>query len=170
VPATPPSILDILTHTPIWVWGLFAFVVFIASQSIADRTVSLFRLVLLPAIMLIIAATGLVSGGWGVLPAILVGIAAGSAVGWLLEREGGTRRLANGKVWLRGDWWTLAQVLLTFGVRYTATVIGVVNPALGSTFAFQLATALISSLLSAMFLGRTAARLTTYFRSPPVAA
>lgn len=165
-----PTILDILTHTPIWVWAIFALVAYMGYQRTRDRTVHLGRLLLLPLAMIVLAVSGMVNAGLSVLPAILVGLVIGGVSGWLLERDGATRRLAGGKVWLRGEWWSLVQVLAIFGFRYTTTVIGAVNPGLGGDLTFHLATALVSSLLSAMILGRTLARLRVYFAAAPVAA
>ena len=164
MPTQTPSILDILTHTPWWAWALLAFVLFLGWQATRDRTVVLWRVLILPAVMTVTAATSIAASGWSVTPAVLVGVAVGGAVGWLLEREGATKRLENGRLWLRGEWLTFAQVLTVFAVRYTTTVIGVVNPMLSASFVYHLAIALILSLLSALFLGRTAARLSTYFR------
>lgn len=162
-----PTIVAILTHTPIWVWAIFALVAYMGYQRTRDRTVHLWRLLLLPLIMVVLAVSGMLGAGPAVLPAILVGIAIGGVSGWLLERDGATRRLADGKVWLRGEWWSLVQVLLIFGFRYTIAVIGAVDPAIGSDPTFHLVTALVSSLLSAMILGRTLARLRVYFTSTP---
>ena len=109
----------------------------------------------------------LYGGGTGLaLPAILVGLAAGGIAGWLLEREGATRRLPDGRLWLRGEWWSLVQVLAIFGFRYATVVAATVNPALGADMVWQIATTLVSSTLSAMVLGRTLARLRVYFSSP----
>jgi hypothetical protein len=45
-----------------------------------------------------------------------------------------------------------------------------VNPTLSGDFTFHLATMFVSSLLSAMLLGRTAARLRVYFTATPAVA
>jgi hypothetical protein len=164
------TIVAILSHTPIWVWAIFALVAYMGYQRTRDRTVYLWRLLLFPVIMIVLAVSGMVNAGLAVLPAILVGIAIGGVSGWLLEREGATRRLPGGKVWLRGEWWSFVQVLVILGFRYTTAVIGAVNPALAGDLTFHLATAFVSSLLSAMILGRTLARLRVYFTSVPVAA
>lgn len=165
-----PTIIAVLTHTPIWVWAVFALVAFMGYQRTRDRTVYLWRLLLFPVIMIVLAVSGMVNAGLSVLPAILVGLAIGGVGGWLMERDGATRRLPGGKLWLRGEWWSLVQVLLIFVFRYSTAVIGAVNPALGADLTFQLATAFVSSLLSAMILGRTLARLRVYFTSAPATA
>lgn len=165
-----PTLLDILAHTPLWAWAAFALVLYLGYQRTRDRTVALWQLLILPAVMVVTAITGVAGGGWSVLPAILVGSAAGATTGWLLERDGATRRLAGGRLWLRGEWGSFVQILVIFVFRYSTTVIGIVNPPLGGNLAYHLVTALVSSLLSGMFLGRTVARLVTYFRSQPAVA
>ena len=64
----------------------------------------------------------------------------------------------------------LVQVLVIFGFRYGLAVVTAVNPALVADPAVHLVTAFVSSLLSAMILGRTLARLRVYFTSAPAAA
>jgi hypothetical protein len=165
-----PTILAVLTHTPIWVWAIFALVAFMGYQRTRDRIVQLWRLLLFPLVMIVLAVSGMVNAGLSILPAIVVGVVVGGVSGWLLERDGATRRLPGGKLWLRGEWWSLVQVLLIFVFKYTTAVVGAVNPALGGDPTFHLATALVSSLLSAMTLGRTLARLRVYFTSEPAVA
>jgi len=163
----PSFILGVLTHTPIWVWAVFALVTYLGWQRTRDRVVSLWRMLLFPAVIIVLAVTGLTHASLGLaLPAMLVALAVGGTFGWLLEREGATRRLPDGKLWLRGEWWSLAQVLAIFGFRYATIVAGTVNPTLGADPVWQVATTLVSSTLSAMVLGRTLARLRVYLAGP----
>lgn len=165
-----PLIIGILTHTPLYVWAIFAFIAFLGYQRTKDRTVQLWRLLLLPVIMVVLSVSGMIGAGASVLPAILAGIAVGGVSGWLLEREGATRRLPGGRVWLRGEWWSFVQVLLIFVVHYSLAVTGAINPALVADPTIHLVTTFVSSLLSAMISGRLLARLRVYFTSVPAAA
>jgi hypothetical protein len=165
-----PLIIGILTHTPLYVWAIFAFIAFLGYQRTKDRTVQLWRLLLLPVIMVVLSVSGMIGAGASVLPAILAGIAVGGVSGWLLEREGATRRLPGGRVWLRGEWWSLVQVLSIFVVHYSLAVTGAINPALVADPTVHLVTTFVSSLLSAMISGRLLARLRVYFTSVPAAA
>ena len=164
------TILAILTHTPLWVWAIFAFVLFLGWQRTRDRTVELWRLVLFPAVMIVLAVSGIVGAGLTIVPAVLVGAMVGGVAGWLLEREGATRRLPDGRVWLRGEWWSLLQVVAIFLFRYASSVAAALDPTLPGNLSFHLGTALVSSLLSAMILGRTLARLRGYFAQRPAVA
>lgn len=165
-----PLIIGILTHTPLYVWVIFALVAFLGYQRTRDRTVQLWRLLLLPAIMIALAVSGMIGAGVGILPAILAGIAVGGVSGWLLEREGATRRLPGGRVWLRGEWWSFVQVLLIFVLHYAVAVTGAVNPTFAADPTVHLVTTFVSSLLSAMILGRTLARLRVYLTAVPATA
>ncbi|MBN9304927.1 MAG: hypothetical protein BGO82_10545 [Devosia sp. 67-54] len=165
-----PLLIGILTHTPPYVWAIFAFIVFMGYQRTRDRVVPVWRLLLLPAIMIATAMSGIVGGGLAILPAVAAGLAVGGTSGWLLEREGATRRLPGGRLWLRGEWWSLVQVVLIFGFRYGLAVTTAINPAFVGDPTVHLVTAFVSSLLSAMVLGRTVARLRVFFTSAPTAA
>ena len=165
-----PLIIGILTHTPLYVWAIFALIIFMGYQRTRDRTVQVWRLMIFPAVMILTAVSGLIGAGLNTVPAILAGLAVGGVSGWLLARDGSPRRLPDGKVWLRGEWWSFAQVLLIFGFRYSLAVVTAVNPTLVADPTVHLVAAFVSSLLSAMVLGRTLARLKVYFTSVPAAA
>lgn len=170
MPDHTPSIFDVLTHTPTWVWALFALVLWLGYQRTRDRTVPLWRILLLPGVMAVLALSGLVEAGLSSLPAAAVGIVIGGVAGWLLERDGATVRLAGGKVRLRGEWWSLLQIAVILAFRYTTAVTAAINPTLAHDSTWQLATTGISALLTALFIGRAAARLRVYFTSVPVVA
>jgi hypothetical protein len=170
VTAAGPIIIGVLAHTPLYVWGIFALIIVLGYQRTRDRTVQLWRMFLFPALMIVTAVSGMVGAGLGSLPAIVAGLAVGGVSGWLLERDGATRRLPNGQIWLRGDWWSFIQVLVIFGFRYSLAVVTAVNPAFAADPTVHLATMFVSSLLSAMILGRTLARLRVYFTAAPATA
>ncbi len=163
-------VIPVVSHTPIWVWAVLALVVILGLAGTRDRSTGLTRLLLLPGVMALLALSGLVSAGLAAVPAIVVGLVIGGSAGWLLEREGATRRLADGRVWLRGEWLSLLLVLVVFVWRYAINVIAAVNPTLAATGTWHLLTAFVSALLAALFLARTAARLRAYYNSAPLAA
>ena len=165
-----PRVFGFLSHTRLYVWVFFALIAFLGYQRTKDRTVPLWRLLLLPVIMVVLSVSGMIGAGAAVLPAILAGIAVGGVSGWRLEREGATRRLPGGRVWLRGEWWSLVQVLLIFVVHYSLAVTGAINPTLVADPTVHLVPTFVSSLLSAMISGRLLARLRVYFTSAPAAA
>ena len=165
-----PSLLDILVHTPIWVWALFAFVLVMGWQRTRDRIVPIWRLLLLPGALLVLTISGWVTAGLASLPAIALGFVAGGTLGWLLVREGSARRLEGNRLWLRGDWWSFLQIVVILVFRYATTVAGIVNPAFAADPVWHPLTLLVSSALTGLFLGRLAARLRVFFTTLPAAA
>ena len=164
-----PTLVDVLTHTPPWVWALFAFVLFMGWQRTRDRIVPLWRLLVLPAILLVVTASGWIGAGLDGLPTILAGFAAGGTAGWLLVRGGSAKRLEGNRLWLRGDWWSFLQVVFILGFRYATTIVGIVDPTLAADTSWHTLVLALSSAFTGLFLGRLGARLRVYFTSIPVA-
>ena len=165
-----PTLLDILVHTPTWVWALFAFVLVMGWQRTRDRVVPMWRLLLLPGALLVLTISGWVTAGLASLPAIALGFVAGGTLGWLLVRDGSARRLEGNRLWLRGDWWSFLQIVVILVFRYATTVAGIVNPAFAADPVWHPLTLLVSSALTGLFLGRLAARLRVFFTTLPAAA
>jgi len=158
------TIATVVIHTPIWVWPLYALLLFLGLQRTRDSTVSLPRMLILPLVVTLLALVSFIVAGPSALPAILLGLLVGGTVGWRLERDGATRRLPNGKLWLRGEWWTFSQILLVLISRYVTNVVAAMDPALAADLSWRSVTLFVSSALSAAFLGRTVARLRMYLR------
>jgi len=161
------TIAIIVVHTPVWVWGLYALLLFLGFQRTHDSIVPIARMLILPLVVSLLAISSVAGAGLSALPAIGVALLIGSIAGWQIERDGSVRRLADGRLWLRGEWWSLAQVALMLVLRYVANVVAIMNPVLSANFTWHVATLFISSALSAVFLGRTAARLRVYFSPAP---
>ena len=87
------TIFAIVVHAPIWVWALYALLLILGLQRTRDRTVSIWRELILPVVVTPLAISNLIGVGLGGLPTTLVALAIGATVGWWLERDGNTRRL-----------------------------------------------------------------------------
>jgi hypothetical protein len=152
----------VVIHTPVWVWALYSLLLFLSFQRTRDSTIALWRVLILPLAVALLAISSFVSAGLSALPTMLLGLVIGGAAGWRLEPNGATRRLPGNKLWLRGEWWSLAQIVLVLILRYATNVVPAVNPALNADPTWRLSTLFIGAALSALFLGRTAARLKVY--------
>ncbi len=160
------TIVVVVAHTPIWVWPLYGLLLFLGLQRTRDSSVSLIRVLILPLVVAGFAISTFIGAGLSGLPIVLIGLVVGGAVGWQLEGRGATRRLADGKLWLRGEWLTFAQIVAVLVFRYATNVVSAINPVLNANSIWHLGTLFVSALLSALFLGRTAARLRVYFAAP----
>lgn len=157
------SVAAVIAHTPAWVWGLYALLLFLGFQRTRDSTLPIWRVLILPAVVTLLALASFIGAGLGALPVMLAGLAAGSAAGWRLEPAGATRRLPDGSLRLHGEWWSFAQLVLVLVFRYVTNVVAAIDPVLNTDPAWHLGTLFASAALSGLFLGRTAARLRVYF-------
>ena len=155
------TLLTIVMHTPIWVWPLYALLLFLGFQRTRDSSLALWRVLVLPVVVAVLAVVSLIGSGLNALPATLVGLAVGGTCGWLLEPQGATRRLSDGRIWLRGEW-TFYQLLLVLMFRYASSVASAMDPVLNANPTWHWMLSFVSATLSALFLGRTAARLRVF--------
>ena len=156
------TIITVVSHTPLWVWPLYALLLFLAGQGTRARVVPLFRMLILPVVVTVLTiSTGIVAGASG-LPSILIGFTLGSALGVLFERDDTLRRLPDGRVWLRGEWLSFVQLVVVLVVRYAIAIVSGMYPIINGDPTWHSGSLLVATALSAIFLGRTARKLRTY--------
>jgi hypothetical protein len=161
------TIILVIVHTPIWVWGLYAVLLFLGLQRTRDSVVPLWRMLILPVVVTLLAISNVIGAGLEAVSATLAGLAAGAAAGWPLERPGSVRRMPGGRLWLRGEWLSLVQIVLVLIARYATNAVGAMNPVLNANPVWHFGMLFACSVLSGIFLGRTARRLRIWFGPPP---
>lgn len=160
------TIVTIIAHTPLWVWGLYVALLLLGLQRTRDSSVPLWRMLILPIAVALLAISSVIGASPEGLAAATVGLLVGGALGWSLEPRDATRRLPGGRLWQRGEWLTLVQIALTLSVRYVTNVVAAMAPALGANLIWHVGSFLVTALLSGVFLGRVAAKLRIYLAMP----
>ena len=156
------TVANVVVHTPIWVWPLYALLLFLGWQRTRDSSIHLARMLILPLVVSILALFSFISSGPSALPAMLAGLVIGSGAGWQLEPEGATHRMPDEKIWLQGEWLSFGLIGVVLIFRYGINIVQALAPALHADLSWHMGTLFISTGLSAIFLGRTAARLRVY--------
>lgn len=152
-------LLQILIHTPVFVWFLLAGLVTLGWRLSRNRQVAPVQVLALPALML-----GL--GAWSLAPGIaaqplvalvwLGALALGTAGGARTPQQSGTAWLvAAGRFQLPGSWLPMAFILVIFLLRYASSVAFVLHPEWHGTLAVQAPLAVVFGLLSGLSIGRT---------------
>jgi len=151
-----------LIHTPLWVFPLFAYLVWQGIKAMRPRTTTIWRSLIVPAIFII----------WG-LSRLLLGYRHG--IGPLLSWSGAALVLApvglltartfeldhvTGQINRPGSPIPLLRNVTIFSLQYTVAVIAAVDPA-GLTIATLIGRA-VSGATTGYFLGRTIALLRQY--------
>lgn len=127
-----PSLLQIVVHTPLWVWPLMAAIIALGLYGRRTRIVSPWRLVILPLVGVAVSLTAIVQSAQPVLAAVawLLALLASLPLGGALGRRRPAQWLADGRLEIAGGWFVLVFALSIFVVRYVLGVVFGVAPAL----------------------------------------
>ncbi len=160
----PAAALDILRHTPRWVWLLLAALIALGISQWRHRQASLARVTVLPIAMGALSLLGLVSAfaQGGVLLAALGCWLVSFVLVWRLL---GTLRAATGARFepgrarfdLPGSPWPLLLILGIFVIKYTVGIELAMQPQTASHLTFALGVAATYGALNGVFIARAAA-------------
>ncbi|MEO8684580.1 MAG: DUF6622 family protein [Devosia sp.] len=166
------TIVQIIIHTPIWIWPLLLLLIWRGLSSARSRDVGLGQLVLLPLVLVSLSALSTLEAGVSsaVMAGIAIGAMGGVAAGLTLERRRPAQALGYGRLRLAGEWTTLVVVLVGFTMGYGRAVTRIMAPGLATSMPFLLATSAISAFFSVMLLTRTVLRLRVLLAVPALAA
>lgn len=162
----------IVSHTPLWVWGLLLALVWLGSSQLLPRVAGFARIVRIALLMAAFSLYGTVSA-FGASPAALAGwLAAAATVAWMVLRmplPEGTRYLPERRAFeVPGSWVPLALMLGLFLVKYLGGVLTAMQ-APGATTPYAPLFGMMYGAFSGAFLGR-AGRLVQLAQQTPSAA
>lgn len=151
-------IVQMLTHTPVWVIALFFGLISVGYLQSKDRHVSAKRLVIVPLVMLTLSFIAV----WNTFGFIGLGLAcwiAAAAFAVLLCQlmgpiDGIAYSTESRRFHLPGSWVLLSLMLAIFATRYVVAASPALNPGLRSVPVFIGATGWAYGLWSGIFLGR----------------
>lgn len=157
--------LQILQHTPIWVFGLFLGLIFLGYSQTKTRMISVRRLAILPIAMLCLSASGVWST-FGANPlgfiVWLSGISIMLAIFSWLEYPKDIVYSSNEQIYtIPGSWIAFMLIMLIFFTKYTVAVLLIRNSALHQSSFFIIGICTLYGLSSGWFFAR--AFFTYYF-------
>jgi hypothetical protein len=128
-----PSAYQIVVNTPLWVWPLMLFVLWLGWRGLQPRVMPPARLAILPVVGLAISLAGIAQSpqpglalaGWAV--ALLLAFPLGWAIG---ARRSVSLRPEDGRLEVAGGWFALGFGVSIFVVRYALGVLFGVRPSL----------------------------------------
>ena len=151
--------LQILQHTPTWVFGLFALLLALGSRQLLPTRAGLRRLTVMPVAMAGLSVLGMTSS-FGSQPAALAAWAAAAGVAlWLVLQ----RPLPPGVRYDRTQMrfilpGTVVPLMLMMGIFFTKYAVGVqtaLHPQLMHQAGFALAVSTLYGAFAGVFLGRS---------------
>jgi hypothetical protein len=165
------SLFQIVVHTPLWVWPLFALVIGLGLLGLRPRTLPPWRLGILPLVGIGTSVSGIVQSprpalafaAWFV--ALLASLPLGHAVG----RRRPVRLLEDGRLAVAGGWFMLLFGLSIFVVRYALGVLFGVAPVLKADPVWTGLAAGTGGVIAGIGIGWLAGLLLQVRRSPVAA-
>jgi hypothetical protein len=128
-----PSVYQIVVNTPLWVWPLMLFVLWLGWRGLQPRVMPPARLAILPLVGVATSAAGIAqslqpaiaAAGWAA--ALLIALPLGWAIG---TRRAVRLRPEDGRLEVAGGWFALGFGISIFVVRYALGVLSGVMPQL----------------------------------------
>lgn len=149
----------ILSHTPVYVWAILAFLVFRGVLALRERDITVTRLTIIPVLMLVLALQSIASRfGLGSL-AMLAWLVAATAVALQRRTFGASRLVAGprpGSLRMGGSWTPLLMMLTIFAIKYAMAVAQAVQPQLAQDGMFAWSACGLLGLCNGYFLGQLA--------------
>lgn len=126
-----PSACQIVVNTPLWVWPLILFVLWLGWRGLQPRTMPPARLAILPLVGLATSLAGIAQSlqpglalaGWA------AALLAALPLGWTIGARRPVRlRPEDGRLEVAGGWFALGFGISIFAVRYALGVLSGVMP------------------------------------------
>ena len=149
--------IQILTHTPPYVWAILAFLVWRGLAEMHTRTLAPRRLFILPLVMLALAFQDIVArfgAGAPVVAAWTTGCALAGWATWRLARSRIASAAQPGRIQVRGSRVPLVLMMAIFATRYAAGVALAIQPQLAHQLNVVLAIGALYGVFNGIFLGR----------------
>jgi hypothetical protein len=166
-------ILQIITHTPLWVWVLLVTLLGLGWLQSRPRQVARWQLLALPLALLMLGLWSMSPGFVAQPLAAVVWLASlilGGRLGLKLPRASATRWLPDQqRVHLPGSWVPMLIIITIFLLRYVTGVAQAMHPDWRNQLTMQAPLAVAFGVLSGVFLGR-AAGLWALTRKGPAAS
>jgi hypothetical protein len=165
-------LLQIIANTPLWVWPLMAFVLWLGVLGMRPRVIPVGRLAILPVVGLASSLSGIAlsadpaaaATGWG------LALLAFLPVGWALGLGRPVRlRPEDGKLEIGGGWFALLFGMSIFTVRYAMGVLFGVLPALRATPLWIHISGGVGGVIAGIGIGWLANLLWRAYRAPALA-
>ena len=159
-------LIGVVTHTPVWVWVLFLFLLSRGIKARKPATVTLERLAIIPGIFLVWDIYDLVVYRQLTLVTLALwfaGIVVGAALGYvLIKRTVVTRTDAPRTLFRQADYTALPFMMLAFGVKYVLGVMSAISPQTLQQPAMSALAIVSGGVFAGVFIGKFARYVGVY--------
>ena len=154
-------LIQIVRHTPPWVWGLLAALVALGLSQTLPRQMSTRRVTVLPIVLLALSLAGVATTfshqalpvlAWAA--GVAIAVAAGRSV---VNARGARWDATTARLHVPGSWLPLVLIMGLFLTKYAVGVALAMHSSLASELGFDVAVGLAYGVFSGLFIARAAA-------------
>jgi len=154
--------LDLIKGTPIWVWFLLLFLIYMGSKSFFDRTIEVKKLLIIPIVFLVMTAAHIkdpLSYGIFLILGAIVGFFSCFRYKIRVDRE---HKLLS----IPGSPLPLILIILVFVKNYFYGYEHAVHPEMFKNIMFLAISYIVSGVFSGIFIGRAGTHFYRYLKLP----
>ncbi|MBF0032024.1 hypothetical protein HAX39_05400 [Citrobacter freundii] len=163
-------VLNMLQHTPVWVYLLFIFLLYRGIKARTPATVTLEKLALIPAIFLFWDIYDLITYRDPTLITYIqwaIGIISGAIIGYMLINPSRlSRSSAPRSIQRPADYSALPFMLLAFGVKYVLGVLNAIAPDVLHQPAMSALAIIAGGIFAGVFVGKFTRYVSVWLRLP----
>ncbi len=150
--------IEILKHTPIWVFGLFFVLLALGFTQSKARTVDKYKVIILPCVMTGLSFYGVVSAFGPVYAGLLawfIGMAVAVWLGWKFAIPKGVAYFEKSRSFLiPGSWMPLILMMAIFFTKYAVGVVLALQLNITKDFEFIVVVSCLYGCFSGLFFSR----------------
>lgn len=151
-------LMQIVKHTPVWVFALFILLVFYGYLQSRDKSILSHRVAILPTIMILLSFYGVLSA-FGLVFLILLfwltGVGVAAWLGLLIGSPRGVKYSSTTQLYsIPGSWLPFCLMMVIFFTKYTVGVMTARHSAIITSEGFRMLVGFIYGFLSGLFLSR----------------
>ncbi|MCC2647193.1 MAG: hypothetical protein K0R02_1258 [Rickettsiaceae bacterium] len=162
--STITSLAIILSGTPLWVWGILAYLLFVGIKSIKEHVVSLPKLFIIPLVLIGMKYKLFLHSGILIISTYILSLLLGVIIGFFLNKNLSFKIVKDiSAIILPGSYYTIMILLSFFSVKYIFGYLSVVAPDLATKY--FIIENFLSGIFTGYFLGRAFAFLYKFIRA-----
>jgi hypothetical protein len=150
-------LIQIVTHTPVYVWAILALLVYRGVVAMRDREITIRKLFIIPVIMLALSLQDVVAKfgvGFTPLSVWAAGAVLMTLLVWKFSNAGISTSTSPGRVLVHGSLGPLAMMMAIFFTKYATAVTLVIKPSASHDPLFSTVVCASLGVFSGYFLGR----------------
>lgn len=146
--------LQILAHTPTWVFFLLITLLFLGYRQSKNREIGAYPVFIMPIIFISLGLSGTLQQQWLCTVVFIMSVALGVLLSFRMSSITSIVKVTAKHVYIPGSWIPMLCIVVIFLARYSLNVLTVTKPELLASWSFILPYALSTGFFGGYFVAR----------------